>query len=115
MGSNFGAAVADQLIAQAREIDGEGRLGFYDLHRQGYGEANPTPEAGEFSDPRPRCRRLAGPGRRIQDDADRAGERWALGALPTPRDLRRRLIAIGIVDRSDAPLSGAEAAVAGAH
>jgi hypothetical protein len=36
------------LIAQAREIDGEGRLGFYDLHRQGYGEANPIPKAGGF-------------------------------------------------------------------
>lgn len=40
------AAVADQLMAQAREIDGEGRLGFYDLHRQGQGERNPIPEAG---------------------------------------------------------------------
>src|SRR5680860_100065 len=28
------AAVTDELVAQARAIEGEGRLGFYDLHRQ---------------------------------------------------------------------------------
>jgi hypothetical protein len=41
-------AVTHQLIAQAREIDAEGRLGFYDLQRQRYAEANPIREAGEF-------------------------------------------------------------------
>jgi len=30
------------------QIDGEGRLGFCDLHRQRYAEANPISEAGEF-------------------------------------------------------------------
>jgi hypothetical protein len=41
-------AVTEELIAQAREVDAEGRLGFYDLQRQRYAEANPVREAGEF-------------------------------------------------------------------
>ena len=41
-------AVTDQLIAQTREIDAEGRLGFYDLHRQRYAEANPDARRASF-------------------------------------------------------------------
>jgi hypothetical protein len=33
---------------RSQSFDATERLGFYDLHSQSYGEANPTPEAGEF-------------------------------------------------------------------
>jgi hypothetical protein len=125
-------AVADQLIAQAREIDGEGRLGFYDLHRQRYGEANPIPEAGEFQigdygaggsrgqagEFRVTLIELAnggrwglhphlevfGDGKAALRDAIDAGILDVLGPVGSREEFARRLIAIGIVDRSDAPL-----------
>jgi hypothetical protein len=135
-------AVADQLIAQAREIDAEGRLGFYDLQRQRYAQANPIREAGEFQIgdygrdgspggggefkvtlielgnggrwglyPHPE---VFGEGKAALRDAIDAGLLDILGPVSRPEEFARRLIAIGIVDRSDAPLSG-EAAVAGAR
>lgn len=136
-------AVADQLIAEAREIDAEGRLGFYDLGRQRYAEANPIREAGEFQigdygrngSPEgggefkvtlielgnggrwglyPHLE-VFGDGRAALRDAIDAGILDILGPVASPDEFARRLIAIGIVDRSDAPLSGAEAAVAGAR
>jgi hypothetical protein len=136
-------AVADQLIAQAREIDAEGRLGFYDLGRQRYAEANPIREAGEFQigdygrngSPggggefkitlvelgnggrwglHPHLE-VFGDGRAALRDAIDAGILDILGPVASPDEFARRLIAIGIVDRSDAPLSGAEAAVTGAR
>lgn len=136
-------AVADQLIAQAREIDAEGRLGFYDLGRQRYAEANPIREAGEFQigdygrngSPEgggefkvtlielsnggrwglhPHLE-VFGDGRTALRDAIDAGILDILGPVASSEEFARRLIAIGIVDRSDAPLSGAEVAVAGAR
>jgi len=47
-------------------------------------------------------------------DAIDAGILDILGPVSRPEEFARRLIAIGIVDRSDASLSG-EAAVAGAR
>lgn len=81
-------AVPDQLIAQAREIDAEGRLGFYDLSRQRC-QCEPDPRGGRISDRRIRRGRFPRPGRRIQGHADRAGERRAMGALSAPGGLRR--------------------------
>lgn len=136
-------AVADQLIAQAREIDAEGRLGFYDLSRQRYAQANPIREAGEFQIGEydaggspgqggefkvtlielgnggrwglyPHLE-VFGEGRAALRDAIDAGILDILGPVARGDEFARRLIAIGIVDRSDAPLSGAEAAVAGAR
>jgi hypothetical protein len=126
-------AVADQLIAQAREIDGEGRLGFYDLHRQSYGEANPIPEAGEFQigdygaggSPGqagefkvtlielanggrwglyPHLVEVFGDGKAALREAIDAGILDVLGPVGSREEFARRLTAIGIVDRSDAPL-----------
>jgi hypothetical protein len=125
-------AVADQLIAQAREIDGEGRLGFYDLHRQRYGKANPIPEAGEFQigdyraggspgqadEFRVTLIELAnggrwglhphlevfGDGKAALRDAIDAGILDVLGPVASREEFARRLTAIGIVDRSDTPL-----------
>lgn len=137
-------AVTDQLIAQAREIDAEGRLGFYDLQRQRYAEANPVREAGEFqigdySDgsgvgPAGEFKvtlielgnggrwglyphlEVFGDGKTALRDAIDAGILDILGPVAGPEQFARRLIAIGIVDRSDAPLLGAdEAAVSGAR
>ena len=48
-------------------------------------------------------------------DAIDAGILDIRGPVASGDEFARRLIAIGIVDRSDAPLSGAEAAVAGAR
>jgi hypothetical protein len=136
-------AVADQLIAQAREIDAEGRLGFYDLSRQSYAKANPIREAGEFQIGEydaggspgqggefkvtlielgnggrwglyPHLE-VFGEGKAVLRDAIDAGILDILGPVASGDEFARRLIAIGIVDRSDAPLSGAEAAVAGAR
>jgi hypothetical protein len=135
--------VADKLIAQAREIDAEGRLGFYDLGRQRYPEANPVREAGEFQigdygrDGSPGGGgefkvtlielgnggrwglhphlEVFGDGRAALRDAIDAGILDVLGPVASPDEFARRLIAIGVVDRSDAPLSGNEAAVAGAR
>jgi hypothetical protein len=135
-------AVADQLIAQAREIDAEGRLGFYDLRRQRYAQANPIREGGEFQigDYRrdgslegggefkvtlielgnggrwglhPHLE-VFGDGKAALCEAIEAGILDFLGPVSRPEEFARRLIAIGIVDRSDAPLSG-EAAIAGAR
>lgn len=135
-------AVADQLIAQAREIDSEGKLGFYDLQRQRYSEANPIQEAGEFQigdygragssqgggefkvtlielgnggrwGLYPHLE-VFGDGKGALSDAIDAGILDILGPVSRPEEFARRLVAIGIVDRSDAPLSG-EAAVAEAR
>jgi hypothetical protein len=128
------AAVADQLIAQAREIDAEGRLGFYDLHRQGYGEANPIPEAGEFQigdygaggspgragEFKVTLIELAnggrwglyphlevfGDGEAALREAIDAGILDVLGPVTSREEFAQRLTAIGIVDRSDKPLPG---------
>jgi hypothetical protein len=137
-------AVADQLIAQAPEIDAEGRLGFYDLQRQRYAEANPIREAGEFQigdygqDGSPGRGgefkvtlielgnggrwglyphlEVFGDGKAVLRDAIDAGILDILGPVASREQFARRLIAIGIVDRSDAPLLGAdEAAVSGAR
>lgn len=136
-------AVADQLIAQAQEVDAEGRLGFYDLGRQRYAEANPIREAGEFQigdygrggspggggEFKVTLNELGnggrwalyphlevfGDGKGALSDAIDAGILDVLGPVSSPDEFARRLIAIGIVDRSDAPLSGAELAVAGAR
>jgi hypothetical protein len=136
-------AVADQLIAQAREIDAEGKLSFYDLSRQRYAGANPIREAGEFQIGEydaggspgqggefkvtlielgnggrwglyPHLE-VFGEGKAALRDAIDAGILDILGPVASGDEFARRLIAIGIVDRSDAPLSGAEAAVAGAR
>lgn len=136
-------AVSDQLIAQAREIDAEGKLSFYDLSRQRYARANPIREAGEFQIGEydvggspgqggefkvtlielgnggrwglyPHLE-VFGEGRAALRDAIDAGILDILGPVASGDEFARRLIAIGIVDRSDAPLSSAEAAVAGAR
>lgn len=138
-------AVTDQLIAQAREIDAEGRLGFYDLQRQRYAEANPVCEAGEFQigdyggeggalgqggefkvtlielgnggrwGLYPHLE-VFGDGKVALRDAIDAGILDILGPVASHEEFARRLIAIGIVDRSDAPLRiGGEAAVPGAR
>ena len=137
-------AVTEQLIAQAREIDGEGRLGFYDLQRQRYDEANPVREAGEFQigdygdtgspgqggEFKVTLIELAnggrwglfphlevfGDGKAALRDAIDAGILDVLGPVASSEEFARRLSAIGIVDRSDAPLRGdGEAAVPGAR
>ncbi len=139
------SAVTDQLIAQAREIDAEGRLGFYDLQRQRYAEANPVREAGEFQigdyggeggslgqggefkvtlielgnggrwGLYPHLE-VFGDGKAALRDAIDAGILDVLGPVASSEEFARRLIAIGIVDRSDAPLHvGGEAAVPGAR
>lgn len=137
-------AVTDQLVAQAREIDAEGRLGFYDLHRQRYAHANPVREAGEFligdygegggvgkdGEFKVTLIELAnggrwglyphleafGDGKEALRDAIDAGILDVLGPAASSEEFARRLIAIGIVDRSDAPLRGdGEAAVSGAR
>jgi hypothetical protein len=136
-------AVADQLIAQAREIDAEGRLGFYDLQRQRYVEANPVREAGEFQIGDYSNGSGVGPagefkvtlielgdgghwglyphlevfddGKAALRDAIEAGILDILSPVPSREQFARRLIAIGIVDRSDAPLISDETAVAGAR
>jgi hypothetical protein len=133
-------AVTDQLIAQAREIDGEGRLGFYDLHRQRYAEVNPIREAGEFQIGDYGKGGALGEGGEFKVTLIELGNggRWGLfphlevfgdgkaalreaidiGILDVldPVDSReefaRRLIAIGIVDRSDTPLCGERDAAA---
>lgn len=126
------AAVTDELVAQARAIEGEGRLGFYDLHRQRYAEANPIPEAGEFQigdygaggspgqggEFRVTLIELANGGRwglhphlevfgddkaALRDAID-AGILDVLGPVASREEFARRLTAIGIVDRSDTPL-----------
>ncbi|HSR94766.1 MAG TPA: hypothetical protein VLK56_07860 [Solirubrobacterales bacterium] len=136
-------AVADQLIAQAREIDAEGRLGFYDLSRQRYAKANPIREAGEFQIGEydaggslgqggefkvtlielgnggrwglyPHLE-VFGEGKAALRDAIDAGILDILGPVASGDEFARRLIAIGIVDRSDAALSRNEAAIAGAR
>lgn len=137
--------VTDQLISQAREIDGEGRLGFYDLQRQRYAEANPVREAGEFQigdyggeggslgqggefkvtlielgnggrwGLYPHLE-VFGDGKAALRDAIDAGILDVLGPVASREEFARRLIAIGIVDRSDAPLRGdSETAVPGAR
>lgn len=135
-------AVTDQLIAQAREIDAEGGLGFFDLQRQRYAEANPIREAGEFligdygqdGSPGPGGEfkvtlielgnashwglyphlEVFGDGKAALRDAIDAGILDVLGPVASREAFARRLIAIGIVDRSDSPLHGdCEAAVSG--
>lgn len=137
-------AVTEQLIAQAREIDGEGRLGFYDLQRQRYAEANPVREAGEFQIGEYRDGgslgeggefkvtlielgngdrgglyphlEVFGDGKAALRDAIDAGILDVLGPVASSEEFARRLSAIGIADRSDAPLRGdGEAAVPGAR
>ncbi|MGC1852402.1 MAG: hypothetical protein WA687_08190 [Solirubrobacterales bacterium] len=138
-------AVTDQLISQAREIEGEGRLGFYDLQRQRFAEANPIRESGEFQigdyggeggslgqggEFKVTLIELAnggrwglyphlevfGDGKGALRDAIDAGILDVLGPVASPEEFARRLIAIGIADRSDAPLRGdSEAAVSGAR
>jgi hypothetical protein len=120
--------VADQLIAQVREIDGEGRLGFYDLHRQRYAKANPIREAGEFQigdygegspgqagEFKVTLIELAnggrwglyphlevfGDGRAALRDAIDAGILDVLGPVASREEFARRLVALGMVDRSD--------------
>lgn len=117
------------MIAQARDVDAEGRLGFYDLQRQRYAEANPIREAGEFQigaygaggavgqggEFKVTLVELAngsrwglyphlevfGDGRAALRDAIDAGILDVLGPAASPEEFARRLIAIGIVDRSD--------------
>jgi hypothetical protein len=135
-------AVTDQLIVQAREIDGEGRLGFYDLHRQCDGEAIPIPEAGEFqigdygaggspgqagefkvtlielaNDGRwglyPHLE-VFGDGKAALREAIDAGILDVLAPVVSREEFAQRLTAIGIVDRSDMPLPGVGPEVPGA-
>lgn len=128
------AAVTDELVTQAPAIEGEGRLSFYDLHRQRYAEANPIREAGEFQigdygaggspgqagEFRVTLIELAnggrwglhphlevfGDGKAALRDAIDAGILDVLAPVASREEFARRLTAIGIVDRSDTPLSG---------
>jgi hypothetical protein len=125
--------IAGRLIADAFDMEAEGRLSFYDLHRQRYAEGNPIAEAAEFTiGDFPSAGGGVGPGGEFKiklielvdgghwslyphlevfgegTDALRraiaAGLLEALGPVASREDFGRRLIALGLVDRSDALL-----------
>lgn len=124
--------IAGQLIADALDMDAAGRLGFCDLHRQRYAEGNPIAEAAEFtfgefpagggvgpagefnvklielSDGQGRGLfphlEVFGEGTEALRRAIAAGLLEALGLVASREEFGRRLIALGFVDRSDAPL-----------
>lgn len=137
--------IAGRLITDALEMEAEGRLGFYDYHRQRNAERNPIAEAGEFvigdypagsgvgpgGEFKVKLIELANGGRwaicpRLEafgegTDALRqaidAGLLDALAPVASREEFGQRLIALGFVDRSDVQLPGREPALtsSGAH
>jgi transcriptional regulator with XRE-family HTH domain len=132
--------IAGRLVADALEMEAEGRLSFYDLHRQRYAEGNPIAEAAEFTiGDFPSAGGGVGPSGEFKiklielvdggrwslyphlevfgdgTDALRraiaAGLLEALGPVASRDDFGRRLIALGFVDRSDAPIAQSARAV----
>jgi hypothetical protein len=133
--------IAGVLIADALDMETEGRLSFYDFHRQRNADRNPIAEAGEFmigdyptsgggtgpgGEFKIKLIELANGGRwslypRLEvfgEGADALRRAIAAGLLealePVARseDFGRRLIALGFVDRSDAELPRREPASA---
>jgi len=135
-------AVADDLIAEARDLEGPPKIGplrFIDHHRQRYAANVPIAEAAEFI---VSARRQDG----TNDEGEfrvtlielTAGRRWslnphleafgdgdgalrraidagildALGPVASRDEFARRLLAMGMIDDSDEPLPGGDGAEA---